>query len=311
MKTNFFLRNLVLFLIPILIPLIIVGSISYILTQNYIKEEINKYNIRQLQQARLSLELIFSELDSLSIYFNNSHIMFSLNEIFREQSVTYHNSKILETIKSYIDSPSYARPYIHSIYVYHKNYNKQFLASGEGIVKKDTFYDTEWLDTFENQQDVQDVWTQSRSMNRYTFDHPIHITTFYKTLYSSVSRNPQGVIVLNINTDYMIEQIKSFSSYEDHRMLILDKNNNLIFNHNTLDESLLSQIIDHVPVISSEQNIFSFNYNKQSYIGAQLLSNSYDWKFISIVPRDVYKISNQVNTYILIFIFLSFALSLL
>ncbi len=47
--------------------------------------------------------------------------------------MTYEEFNILTTIKSFLDAPVNARPYIHSIYVYLDNPNKQFLAAGEGL----------------------------------------------------------------------------------------------------------------------------------------------------------------------------------
>ena len=131
MKTfpTFFLKNLMSFLFPTLIPLSILGALLITVVQSYIKHEINAYNIHLLDQAKINLELALNELDTLNLYIiTNPAIYMTLRDLLKAEKYTREQINQLYTIRNFLDAPAGAKPYIHSIYVYFNNDKGRFLA---------------------------------------------------------------------------------------------------------------------------------------------------------------------------------------
>ena len=166
---NSFRKNLLLFLLPLLIPLVSFGFFSQVITKQYIEKELIRNNANLLKQTRENLELIFNELDSLNLTFStNFEITLKLKKILNKtnSSLTYEEYKTLTTITNFITAPANARPYIHSIYVYMDNDLKRFLTSNNGLVHLNNFYDTSWYKNYlaSNQQDF--FWTENIHLTR-------------------------------------------------------------------------------------------------------------------------------------------------
>lgn len=284
MKRKFFFKNLLLFLIPLLIPLFILGIQSIIITQHYVKEEINKNNNNLLKQTEENIELILNELDSLSLNFDtNPQIVYNLKRILKSSYLSIEDIQLLSTIRSFIDTPANARPYIQSIYVYFINGGNMFLTTSDGLVRLDGFYDSAWYESFMKQNKETNIWTESRIFKRYDFDpEATRVITMYKKLYSPGSDTVQGVIVLNIRTDYLENLLKNLVTYPGQSILIADERNNIIFSNK--DSSIIKNI-DMARILKDKHEFFELNSYNQSYVVSKLSSGRYGWKFISIVPQ--------------------------
>jgi two-component system sensor histidine kinase YesM len=307
MRKQFFLKNLVLFLVPLLIPTLVLGSLSIIITNQYTQGEINKNNSILFQQIDRSMETITNEMNSLSISFANPEVLYTLEEILRTQTLTLENLRLIRSTIHYINAPVNARTYIQSIYVYVYNEHDQFLASGNGLTKFSQFHDVSWRESFERNREQTGIWTESRTIRRYTFEAPIPVTTVYKNLYSTVHNKPYGVLVLNVYNDYIEKQLRNMETYENQTIAVLDANGRLLFrNHGSL---VFNEIRDALPVPS--QATFTFDVDNETYIASQIISAPFGWRYISIVPEHALKqIPFRLSRYTLLFVFLSFALGL-
>lgn len=283
MRKKFFFKNLILFLFPLLTAIIILGTLSIFITQQNITGEINRNNLILFNQIDRDIEIIFSEIDSLSISFGDAEVIYRLEEILRTQSLTLENLRLLKLTKDYINAPANARPYIESIYVYVNNPQQQFLASGQGLMRLDDFHDQQWKESFENHQQQQDIWTESRDIQRYSFEKPTPVTTVYKNLYSTLHTKPQGVIVLNIFTDYIERLLRNIESYPDQFIVVLDEQHRLVFVNRPLAH-LEATISHHIPMLDSETS-FTFKDSGVTYVGSYLHSKANGWRYVSIVPK--------------------------
>src|SRR5690554_1217490 len=190
MRRKFFLKNLIVFMLPLITTVIILGTLAIIITQQNIQGEINKNNIMMFNQIDRNIELIFSEMDSLHISLGDSAVLYRLEEILRTQTLTLENLRLLENTQNFISAPANAQPYIESIYIYLNNPYEQFLSSVQGLTKLNDFYDKEWMNSFNLNQQQQDVWTESREIQRYSFEAPTPVTTVYKNIYSTLHHKP-------------------------------------------------------------------------------------------------------------------------
>ena len=133
--SRFFIKNFLVFLIPLLIPLLILGAISTVAVRDFLKNEINKNNQNLLKLTQNNLELIFDEMDSLYLNFSTTpEISIKLKKILSNpySGLAFDELDTIKTIQIFLDTPANAHPYIHSIYVYFNNPNQKMITTTEG-----------------------------------------------------------------------------------------------------------------------------------------------------------------------------------
>ncbi|MBD2844845.1 sensor histidine kinase [Paenibacillus sp. IB182496] len=310
MRKKFFLKNLALFLIPLLIPTIVLGALSIVVTKRYNEAEISRNQMQLFSQMDRNIELIFNEIDALGVSFDNVEVLYRLEDILRTQQVTLENKRVLQATQNYLDAPANARPYIESIYVYVRNPYDQLLASGTGLANFVEFHDMSWLASFEAHQGADAaIWTEARQIRRYSFEEPIAVTTIYKPLYSSVMREPFGVIVLNIYTEYIERLLRAYETYPGQLLLVLDERGQVMFQNRPLDGvdgEALQRLVD------GGDASFALRQGDGAYAGAQLASARYEgWRYVSLVPEQAMNpVTFRLSEFTIYVVLLSFLLGL-
>ncbi|WP_289142685.1 sensor histidine kinase [uncultured Brevibacillus sp.] len=295
MHRAFFVRSLATFLIPMLIPLLVLGTLFSIIIQQYVKEEINRNNSNLLKQTEENITMFFDQLDSLNMHAVARVTDVPLKRIFQKNELEANDYARLDELKQFIDSPAVARPYIESVYLYLKNDKHRLFNSTDGrLVKLDEFYDRSWFDTFLHQKGEKAlVWTEPRTVRRYEMDNRstyLKFISMYKKI--SVSDNDDGVIVLNIKRDYIQNYLAEFSILKNQSLLIIDKNEEVIFKNNV--ENYLK--LDVRELLSRRSSFFPLELGDDSYIVSMLSSEKYGWRFFSIVPKaSLYELPTQLS----------------
>lgn len=311
MKKRFFIKNLILFILPLFIPIIILGGFSFSITQNFIRNDINKSNVKVLNQTKESIELIFNDLDSLSLNFNlNPLIISKLKTLFDSTSWDFENIETANTIMNLINPPVNSKPYIQSIYVYFNNPNKNILVSNLGFESLNNFIDKAWYDNFLLSDEGVNTWIEARSIKLYDFEkEKTDLVSIYKKLYSPGLSTADGVIVMNIKRNYIESILKGLLSFSEQSVLILDEKNRIIsgINNNADIKETDVQKINMNP-----NGFFEFKTAKKSYIVSQIHPGRYALKYISIIPRsDLYKLPIQLLYITILLLLISFLLGLM
>jgi two-component system sensor histidine kinase YesM len=285
-------RNLVFFLIPLLVPILILGSLSILITQHYVKEDINQKNMRLLMQTRDNLELILNEIDTLTLTFQTSNsIAVRLKEILNTQTFTYDQTTALDLLSNFASAPAYARPYIDSIYVYYNNPFNKSLTSTEGLVTLDKFYDRGWYDSY-LKGNTADSWLEQRSINRYGIQNK-RVVSVYRKLYTAGSSKASGIIVLNILPEYIENMLGELVSKEQS-VIIANNSLQVLFQTKMPDGS--SEQFDLQKIISSSDQVSSVRMGNQTFTLTHLQSGIQKLHYISLIPQGVlYQIPIQLS----------------
>jgi len=280
MKQKFFLKNLLVFLVPLSVSVLILGTLSVYVTQKYVEGEVRRNNLNLFFQIEKTTELIFNEMEFLSISLGGVDVLYQLDKIFYTRTLTLENLYLIENIKNYINAPANARPYIESVYVYINNPHGQFLTSLYGLTRFDQFHDLGWLESYQNNQDNRKIRIESRTVQRYRFEQPVRVTTFYKNLYSPLNEKSAGVIVLNIYTEYIERQLKAIAMYPDQHILILNQGE-VIFGTRPISLSP-----EH-----SARETFTLRDHETEYIAVRQSSENREWDYVILTPK---KAMNQI-----------------
>jgi two-component system sensor histidine kinase YesM len=306
------MKNLIKFMLPMFIPLIVLGAFSFFVTQNYIRNDINKNNLKMLNQAKESIELIFNDLDSLSLNykFNPSYVV-DFKSILNGTSINdYDSMQLIRFFQNSVDPPVNSKAYIQSIYVYFENKSHNFLASNQGIVQLNDFLDKSWYTSFLNQKENVNIWTETRDTKLFGFESEnTHLITIYQKLLSEGLTKADGVIVMNIKINYIENILRGLVTYPDQAILILDENADIVSKSSgNLD---ISQS-DIQKINNTASNFFEYKSMKDSYIVSQIQSSRYHLKFVSSIPKQaLYKIPTQLIYFTASLLFVSFLLGLI
>ncbi|MNW26006.1 putative sensor-like histidine kinase [compost metagenome] len=279
---SFFIRNLLNFIAPLMIPLVVLGLLSVVIIYRYVAQSEASNNISIHQQMHSNMEVLFGELETLYMHTVASALQFNtLQTILNKPTPSLQDLKEFAFIKNFIDSPAVARPYIESIYIYLANDQDRFITSTTGgPMSFEDFYDTGWFDSYLARRDQEQVmvWAEQRSFTKY------NLTSFEPSVVSlyqmiDVKGKNDGVIVLNIRLDYLQEQLKPLHTLHGQYLIMGDSEGQIII-QNTPFSSTVTSIDKLVRQPSDYIGPTSFGY-------AVSVSHSakYGFEFLSITPK--------------------------
>ncbi|REE85308.1 two-component system sensor histidine kinase YesM [Paenibacillus taihuensis] len=275
------LRHLITLLIPMLVPLLILGSLSTFLIKLYIQDQIDTKNEALLSQTKSYMELSFREMDSLSANFSaNPGLSVTMKDILDTGRFTNSNFDVLKVIRNFVDSTVYANPFIYSIYIYFDNEDKRFLSSVTGLNTVDKFTDNAWYALYKNHNNVNErVWTEKRILKRRTSDAGTGVISIYNRLHLE---NGGGVVVMNIKAEYIESLLRDLPANNGQSILLMDKYNHIIARNSDLNYLPLF----HKNVLDTNESLSQIvKADGRTYRIDILTSARFGWKFVSIVPK--------------------------
>ena len=279
MRRRFFARNLLSFLLPTMIPILLLGSFSFFIVQTSIKKEVETNNNLTLTQMRNSTELIFSEIDTLSNNFClNGRFVSKLKTLLESDSVDYDNANIQRWFSDIINASANAKPYIHSIYVYYETNKPNMFVSNRGITDISHYPDQHWYEQYQNAENTQ-TFLEARCVRSYNFEDPgTPVITIYNPLYSPGSVTADGMLVMNIRCSY-IEQMLSASD-GSQTVFLLDQTGNLLAKGSI--EQPDHEELDFEKLVSLPEATSPIWLNEKHYVVSRMSSNRYDISYFSV-----------------------------
>ncbi|OWA37745.1 hypothetical protein B9G55_06785 [Saccharibacillus sp. O16] len=281
----FFVRRLSSFMLPVLIPLVMLGGLAVAIIQNYVGVEAQAANRRVLDRMRANVELLFEELDTLHMHAVSSALEFGrLRKMLNEQLPDPEDYRDLASFKNFIDSPAIARPYIESIYVYVANERGRFISSTTGgMMEFDDTYDAGWYTQYlAHRTDRKKQWTEPRSFNKYGLpSFRTDVISFYQML--DIEGKNDAVIVLNVRLDDLREQLSQLPVSPSQHLLITDMNGRVIAQGTDPEDPPTDEPFGIGFDPYHPENL----YGKSSlgYDVAELQSPDYGLRFASITPN--------------------------
>jgi two-component system sensor histidine kinase YesM len=278
-NSKIFIRNLRKYLIPLLVPIVILGSLSIIITEMYAKDKAVTDSRNMLEQIQSRMGILVKSVDPLNINFAlNSNVIVNLKHILNSTDLSYDDKDRLEMFESMLGAQAYSQPYIDSIFLYFKNDGKNYISSSDGLISISKSIDTGWYNSFlEHFKD--DTWCETRAVKHYSFEQdPTQYLTVYKNIKSFGSSGSDGVIVVNIKMDYIRNYLDDLHPYKGQIFALLDHNN-------------------HVVCESTHENSTGIDYNQlpktnatyfQKMVGHDIVTEinggQYGFRYVSVTP---------------------------
>jgi Predicted signal transduction protein with a C-terminal ATPase domain len=274
-------------------------------------DNINQNNTKVLNQTKEAIELIFNDLDSISLNFNlNPSVISKYKALLQKEEGSFEDYDALNNIQNLLTPPVNSKPYIQSIYVYFDNPKRNFLVSNEGFVRMDNYIDRNWYNSFITSSEEINSWIETRSIKQYDFEKEnTNIISIYKKLYSPGVSKADGVIVMNIKKSYIDSIQYGLLTFPNQVALILDNKDRVVSGINYNSDI---QEADIKAINKNPSKFFEYKTPKKSYMVSQVQSGRYDLKYISIIPRNaLYQLPIQLLYITILLLFISLLLGLI
>ena len=144
MKMKFFRKTLSFFIVPVMIPILILGMLSGITLNRYMRQGIDARYEDRLESHRTRIDAMMSELDWLNMNLsNNPSIQFRLKNIISKckDGIPANTYDEINTIMDLLYGSYNANTAVESIYIYFNNAGRQFISSTNRITNLDYFFD--------------------------------------------------------------------------------------------------------------------------------------------------------------------------
>lgn len=294
MNKSFFLRNLLRFIIPLLIPLIILGGFSIVATLSYIRTELNNSNYKMLEQTRGTTELMFQELDSVHYTLNyNARMINRLRSLLTGNEATPIDIEAFSNVLGIINAPTNIRPHIHSIYLYYDSVEDYFLVSNEGRVRASQFNDMSWYaSVMDMKQRNQEQHIEHRTVKRYSFDRKeVELVTLYKRFVPPGLTKTVGYVVANIRQEELERRMDSLLYQPQQYVFIMNKDKEIIATTNGEHAEL--EEISKLDLTKTQ--VYKSGSTGESYVVSKIDSDEYDLSYVSVTPSNrFYQLSTNL-----------------
>lgn len=291
-----------------MIPLITLGLFSSILVNTTLREEITNNNTLTLSQVRNSIELIFNELDGLSINYSlNASFVVCIKNILSVTGTDYEHTLMQKNLLDIINTNFNTKPYIHSIYVYYENNNKNMLVSGYGVARIDDYPDNGWFHRYLEKDSLPETYIEVRNVKSYDFEEKgTPCISIYKKLYSPGISDADGMIVMNIRQNF-IQNLLSTETGQTIRSIFLSANDSIIAHSKNCPADYLN--LDFPSFSTADTNPSTFYLNNGEYICTQIASDKYDIQYISVSETDtLFRLSHSLSQIVVTLLIISFSL---
>ncbi len=223
MLKRFFLRRVrsffTIMIIPNLLLFLVIGMVL-LGTQKAALKERGPVTLNSIEE---SLEAsLYNTSYQVDVLMSNPSYSLALRKLLTQTEMTQKDQLFFGLIKNFFVSYKTSYTYIHSIYLYLDGVD-QFLTSNGQRASVATYYDTEWLGDYEGMGEEYKVFSNSRWLQRYSYDEPVEVLTiYYRTTYLD------GVIVINVDKEKYGNMLRNLLLSQEQEVLLLNHQGELV-----------------------------------------------------------------------------------
>jgi two-component system sensor histidine kinase YesM len=283
MMRQFFFKRWKTFFLIMLVPIIILSTLSTFFLYSESKNAANEKSVNTLNIIYDNLDVVLSSSAyQYELLTYNPRLVLSLEKILFNDTFDYNDVIFLNSIRTTLSAIPLSHEYIASIYLYLDGADK-FYSSDEGAVELSNTRDTDWHTSYTNSTDDMRLWVERREYKQYEYmDAYKYITVFQKLA------NIQGVVVVNISAN-KFERVLDNAVSDRGLIFLLDDAGQILCSNNTNTEGNSSQDQTIDPSIIQEATKSTtkgkwLKFNGRSHIANMRKLDDYGISFLSLVP---------------------------
>ncbi len=307
---SLFIKNLMVFVLLIVLPISIIGYTLLQVTGDVVSKEINNTNTSALYRVKDVCDTVIKDMERLATNTSIQDIVQLF--MFASEADVLKEPNIQNRISNYIKQYTFVYKHIDSIYVYSEK--SKILVTNNGNSSFEEFRDKGWFEYYNN----MDTPFFIHSYKKYG-EYPYLISIIRPVYFKS--NNKIGAIVVNINAEELSKLLISKDNPVTHKIFLVGSDERIVYSND------ISNITKAITEIDGLANTKSDNIKVNNKINVDgdlsvisvLDSNHYKWEYISITPLNYYKdkidkmrnfIINIIIIFILVGVIVSFIISL-
>lgn len=269
---SFFLRNLLITMLLILVPMTAIGTVFCVAIKNSADKEIRLIADSKLEMVKKNVDMMIrsAEIFAIQTSLDQNVESFLYSSYGPSISASSVQAGICKNISSFIN----VHNYIHSVYVYSEKagvviHNNEFT----GI---DHFKDRTWMPSYENLPTVGNAIVT----RKYADHYPCFVSIIRSVGVEDSKKS--GCIVVNIDIEKINEAICEENEEQADVFLVNSQNTIYVSQH----LSLVGKRYTELSELLSRQDVEEYDNN---YIYSQVDSEWYELTYISVMPNNYFK----------------------
>ncbi len=295
LKNTIWSKNFFSIVIAILIPVIVINFILFYNIERMTERNILRDVEQKLEQNKLRVDTSMRDSKLLATQFaNNQDVVMYL----------YSGKKIVGNVYSrlafLINNYTYINSYLDSIYIYSKLNNRVFLRNIGDIAVGDLI-DRNWIEEINKSEDEYLSVFSRKKEGVYP-----RVITMAFNVFEGKNKSI-GNILININSETFANLFDEMNI--GSKFFIVNSKNEVIYGTDGLFEGECIEKNNYFPpkIISKEESTQFSDIDGGKYVFASAFSNSFDWRYIYIIPEAHYK-QQTVFINIMLFYIIFFSL---
>lgn len=253
------------FLMVSILPIIVVGGITYFTARNTIINKVETYSKDSLTQMQINMESILSEyMEKINSIISNTDLSDNIQQLNLDSNSYYDKLIIRQKIDKYLSSTSNLDLNLKSVFIIDDNGN--ILGGVEEKFKN--YFNNEFKDT----QIYKDVKNGNKEAKWVSGINDDNTQIFLiKKLGDVRSGKDRGMVILGIHTQRFNSIYSKMNINDESIIQIIDSDKNLIYSYGKGDKSItdstLNEILgdDESGSINDDKNIVTFSDNSNWY----------------------------------------------
>lgn len=293
----------------IIIPVIIVATLSSYSIMNYSETEISNSGISKLKVSKSITELLTNTVqkDALRISLDNNLTNYYDYTNFEANSKNKEELFIMYQIQSMLAGVVNTNDRYHSVYLYLDNSN--YVITSEDVCLKDDFDDIEWVKSYKASKysNAPISWLNPRLANQRRLNSSVNETNTGNVSTSSnyvlsyiypltpYTTNLSGAIVVNVYEDSLSKLINSNNLNSEGCISIINSKG---LGVTDIDKALVGSNISSKDYIKSvltsnkQEGSIITKINNKKYLVTYVKSDIKDWIFVG-----TFSLNNLTNTF--------------
>ncbi|GIN71223.1 putative HTH-type transcriptional regulator YtdP [Bacillus sp. J14TS2] len=293
-RKSVFVTLLVSFLLVLLFP-ILVQSLFYKKMETNLKDNTNQSNLALLKQASDVLDHELQQVTSLS-----AQISFhpKLSYILR-QHADEDEYKISDYYSFMKDMQRYplSNTFIYDYFLYIPE--RDILLSPTIKTNSSTFFNNIYNDQQLDYTEWKNRITQVKNSPKYfpvntllegVSSSPIKMISYVQPLPPGQVKEPKAYLSIMINEQKIQNVLQTLEWANQGSIFILDEHNNVMTTTAKNNKKLTQLNLN----FDKSEGTLQYQYNNQDMMVAYIVSNETNWKYVSIIPKNI--VMKEVNT---------------
>lgn len=297
---KFFIKRFRTFFLCMIIPTIIIYLVFIGVMTAVFQQDLQQRGEKSLMSIKTNLDLVVRDaVYQQDLMTHDNKLMLSLKKLYTNNGkYEYGDDTFLDSMESNLRSVVYSHSYLDSIYLYLDGYHYFISSSETGTVSLSDYSDVDWYKNYLSEKGTTQQWFQKRVVTRNSYAPPEEMLTVYHRMNST-----NGVIVININKEKLVDIINSIVPNSDESFYILNSDNSLLLANQSesksVDQFFKSELLrDHQQIDNLSGKWYSIENNW--YLANVEEYSEYNIYLVSLISQNA--LIGQIMNYILDFI---------